>query len=186
MTKNEQNRVVAWRLRIIREADELPRGVAQTCRHFGLSRKTCSRYTTCATRSQPLASWTRLSDDSRSGYSSSRPTMAQSSSPTSTGTWRNATSAMSTSVPKHLASTVRSSAHIGSTSRSSTSCSTKTASETISTAPSTDRRALRAAPGQKSLSQGVTEVLRTYTELFGAPGEIRTPDPLVRSAAVEN
>jgi transposase-like protein len=40
MTKNEQNRVVAWRLRIIREASELPRGVAQTCRHFGLSRKT--------------------------------------------------------------------------------------------------------------------------------------------------
>jgi hypothetical protein len=26
MTKNEQNRVVAWRLRIIREANELPRG----------------------------------------------------------------------------------------------------------------------------------------------------------------
>ena len=37
MTKVEQNRVVAWRLRIIREANELPRGVAQTCRHFGLS-----------------------------------------------------------------------------------------------------------------------------------------------------
>jgi hypothetical protein len=27
MTKNEQNRVVAWRLRIIRQASELPRGV---------------------------------------------------------------------------------------------------------------------------------------------------------------
>src|ERR1700691_4029376 len=40
MTRSEQNRVVAWRLRIIREASELPRGVAQTCRHFGLSRKT--------------------------------------------------------------------------------------------------------------------------------------------------
>jgi len=40
MTKNEQNRVVAWRLKIIRQANELPRGVAQTCRHFGLSRKT--------------------------------------------------------------------------------------------------------------------------------------------------
>jgi transposase-like protein len=40
MTKNEQNRVVAWRLKIIRQASELPRGVAQTCRHFGLSRKT--------------------------------------------------------------------------------------------------------------------------------------------------
>ncbi len=40
MTKNEQNRVVAWRLKILRQADDLPRGVAQTCRHFGLSRKT--------------------------------------------------------------------------------------------------------------------------------------------------
>jgi transposase len=40
MTKNEQNRVVAWRLKIIRQATELPRGVAQICRHFGLSRKT--------------------------------------------------------------------------------------------------------------------------------------------------
>jgi hypothetical protein len=40
MTKNEQNRVVGWRLKIIRQATELPRGVAQICRHFGLSRKT--------------------------------------------------------------------------------------------------------------------------------------------------
>ena len=30
--------MVAWRLKIIRQASELPRGVAQTCRHFGLSR----------------------------------------------------------------------------------------------------------------------------------------------------
>jgi hypothetical protein len=35
MTKNEQNRVVAWRLKILRQANDLPRGVAQTCRHFG-------------------------------------------------------------------------------------------------------------------------------------------------------
>jgi hypothetical protein len=40
MTKSEQNRVVAWRLKIIRQASELPKGVAQTWRHFGLSRKT--------------------------------------------------------------------------------------------------------------------------------------------------
>jgi transposase len=40
MTKNEQNRVVAWRLKIIQQASEVPRGVTQTCRHFGLSRKT--------------------------------------------------------------------------------------------------------------------------------------------------
>jgi transposase InsO family protein len=40
MNKNEQNRVVAWRLTLLRQASDLPRGVAQTCRHFGLSRKT--------------------------------------------------------------------------------------------------------------------------------------------------
>ena len=40
MNKNEQNRVVAWRLKLLRQANDLPRGVAQTCRHFGLSRKT--------------------------------------------------------------------------------------------------------------------------------------------------
>ena len=40
MNKNEQNRLVAWRLRVLRQADEVPRGVAQTCRHYGLSRKT--------------------------------------------------------------------------------------------------------------------------------------------------
>jgi transposase InsO family protein len=40
MNKNEQNRVVAWRLKLLRQASELPRNVAQTCRHFCLSRKT--------------------------------------------------------------------------------------------------------------------------------------------------
>jgi transposase len=40
MTKAEQNRLVTWRLKIIRQATDLPRGVAQTCRHFGLSRQT--------------------------------------------------------------------------------------------------------------------------------------------------
>src|SRR5271167_3449562 len=40
MTKTEQNRLVAWRLKVLREASAVPRNVAQTCRHFGLSRKT--------------------------------------------------------------------------------------------------------------------------------------------------
>jgi transposase InsO family protein len=40
MNKNEQNRLVAWRLKLLRQASDMPRGVAQTCRHFGLSRKT--------------------------------------------------------------------------------------------------------------------------------------------------
>ena len=29
MTKNEQNRIVAWRLKLLREATEMPRNVAQ-------------------------------------------------------------------------------------------------------------------------------------------------------------
>jgi hypothetical protein len=39
MTKTEQNRVMAWRLKVLREASVAPRNVAQTCRHFGLSRQ---------------------------------------------------------------------------------------------------------------------------------------------------
>ena len=40
MNKNEQNRVVAWRSKLLRQASEMPRNVAQTCRYFGLSLKT--------------------------------------------------------------------------------------------------------------------------------------------------
>ena len=40
MNKNELNRVAAWRLKLLRQANDLPRGVAQTCRDYGLSRKT--------------------------------------------------------------------------------------------------------------------------------------------------
>jgi transposase InsO family protein len=39
MTKAEQSRLTAWRLRVLREANESPRSVARTCRHFGLSRQ---------------------------------------------------------------------------------------------------------------------------------------------------
>lgn len=39
MTKNERNRVLAWQLKVLREARAVPRNVAPTCRHFGLSRK---------------------------------------------------------------------------------------------------------------------------------------------------
>ena len=38
MNKNEQNRVVAWRLKLLRQASEMPRVIAQTCRHLALSR----------------------------------------------------------------------------------------------------------------------------------------------------
>ena len=44
MTKTEQNRVVAWRLKLLRQASDLPRSVAQTCRRFGLSRKTLYKW----------------------------------------------------------------------------------------------------------------------------------------------
>jgi hypothetical protein len=40
MNKNEQNRVVAWRLKLLRQASDMPKSVAQTCRRFGLSGKT--------------------------------------------------------------------------------------------------------------------------------------------------
>jgi transposase InsO family protein len=40
MTKAEQARQVAWRLRIFQHASERDRWVAQTCRRFGISRKT--------------------------------------------------------------------------------------------------------------------------------------------------
>ena len=46
MTKNEQNRVLAWRLKLLREASMMPRNVAQACRHFGLSRKTFYKWQT--------------------------------------------------------------------------------------------------------------------------------------------
>jgi len=40
MNKAEQARQVAWRLRIFQHAGERERWVAQTCRRFGISRKT--------------------------------------------------------------------------------------------------------------------------------------------------
>ena len=39
MTKTEQNRLLAWRLKLLREASTMNRSVARTCRHFGISRK---------------------------------------------------------------------------------------------------------------------------------------------------
>jgi transposase InsO family protein len=40
MTKLERLRAVTWRHRMLERAAATPRGVAQTCRHFGISRKT--------------------------------------------------------------------------------------------------------------------------------------------------
>jgi transposase InsO family protein len=38
MTKAEQTRLMAWRLKVLQAAADHPRGVARTCRHFGISR----------------------------------------------------------------------------------------------------------------------------------------------------
>ena len=40
MTKAEQTRLVTWRMKVLEHAGSGTRQVAQTCRHFGLSRKT--------------------------------------------------------------------------------------------------------------------------------------------------
>ena len=40
MTKAEQARLVAWRLKVLQHAGDGERQVAQTCRHFGISRPT--------------------------------------------------------------------------------------------------------------------------------------------------
>src|SRR5262245_19773161 len=39
MTKAEQTRLRAWRLKILQQATEASRNVARTCRHFGISRQ---------------------------------------------------------------------------------------------------------------------------------------------------
>jgi len=44
MTKAEQARLVAWRLKILRHAEHEPRYVAQTCRYFGISRTAFYRW----------------------------------------------------------------------------------------------------------------------------------------------
>ena len=44
MTKQEQVRLVAWRLRILNWAEGEPRQVARTCRHFGISRTAFYRW----------------------------------------------------------------------------------------------------------------------------------------------
>jgi hypothetical protein len=44
MTKAEQARVTAWRLKILRWSQNEPRQVARTCRHFGISRTAFYRW----------------------------------------------------------------------------------------------------------------------------------------------
>jgi transposase InsO family protein len=44
MTKSEQARLWAWRIRVLREAAASPRSIARTCRHFGISRQAYYRW----------------------------------------------------------------------------------------------------------------------------------------------
>src|SRR5688500_12138753 len=44
MTKTEQARATAWRLKILRWAQDEPRQIARTCRHFGISRTAFYRW----------------------------------------------------------------------------------------------------------------------------------------------
>ena len=44
MTKAEQARIMAWRLRILQHAEGEPRQVARTCRYFGISRTAFYRW----------------------------------------------------------------------------------------------------------------------------------------------
>lgn len=44
MTKAEQTRVNAWRLKVLRWSQDEPRQVARTCRHFGISRTAFYRW----------------------------------------------------------------------------------------------------------------------------------------------
>ena len=72
MNKNEQNRVVAWRLKLLRQASDMPRSVAQTCRHFGLSRKTFYKWR--ARYKSHIASQAYATDrESRSTFRRPRP-----------------------------------------------------------------------------------------------------------------
>src|SRR4029450_13096154 len=40
MQTAERRRLVAWRFKVLQQATGVPRNVARTCRHFGISRKT--------------------------------------------------------------------------------------------------------------------------------------------------
>lgn len=44
MSKAEQSRVMAWRLKVLQWAGDRPRHVARTCRHFGISRPAFYRW----------------------------------------------------------------------------------------------------------------------------------------------
>lgn len=44
VTKAEQTRLAAWRSKMLQRAGEASRNVARTCRHFGISRKTFSKW----------------------------------------------------------------------------------------------------------------------------------------------
>ena len=70
MTKAEQTRLVAWRVRVLRRAEETPRSVARTCRQFGWSRKTFYKWKARYKTDDPAS----VADRSRAPHRSPRAT----------------------------------------------------------------------------------------------------------------
>lgn len=60
MTNAERRRLVTWRFKVLQQAKGVPRNVARTCRHFGISRKTYYK-------------WKRRFDDHREAGLCDRP-----------------------------------------------------------------------------------------------------------------
>jgi len=70
MTKAEQARLVAWRLRVLKYAQDGPRQVAHACRHFGISRPTFYKWK----KRFEVADAAGLGDRSRAPHRSPRAT----------------------------------------------------------------------------------------------------------------
>ena len=70
MTKAEQTRLVAWRFKVLRCAEQAPRSVARTCRQFGWSRKTFYKWKKRFQAGEPAT----LCDRSRAPHRSPRAT----------------------------------------------------------------------------------------------------------------
>ena len=66
MTKSEQARLWAWRVRVLREAASNPRSVAGTCRRFGISRQAYYRWKRRFDAQGEAGLWDRTSRPNRS------------------------------------------------------------------------------------------------------------------------
>jgi transposase-like protein len=66
MTKSEQLRLWAWRVRVIREGASSPRNIAPTCRRFGISRQAFYRWKRRFDAQGDAGLWDRSSRPNRS------------------------------------------------------------------------------------------------------------------------